>query len=83
MDTFSNQISHVDSSNTAIVYLTTSGSILLSTKYKTKKIKNPIVYESIKHFAIVGGNTVNALEKCKTWLLDVCYENADQCLFVL
>lgn len=74
MDIFSNQILCVDSSNTAIVYLTASGSMLLSTKFKTKKIKKPIVYESIKHFAIVGGNTVNAQEKCKSLLwLDDCF----------
>lgn len=78
MDIFLNQITYVDSSNTAIVYLTTSGSILLSTKYKTKKIKKPIVYESIKHFAIVGGNTVVAQEKCKYFFaFDFSYENGN------
>lgn len=65
METFSHQIAYVDSSNAAIVVLTTSGLILLYAKFKVKTLKKPIVHESVKHIAIVGGNPVNTQEKCR------------------
>lgn len=50
----------MDSSNAAIVCLTSSGLMLLYAKYKMKTIKKPIVHESVKHIAIVGGGSINA-----------------------
>lgn len=45
----------MDSSVAAIACLTSSGLMLLYAKYKMKTIKKPIVHESVKHIAIVGG----------------------------
>lgn len=59
IETYSHLISYVDSSNAATVCLTSSGSMLLYTKYKLKTLKKPIIYESIKHVVIVGGEFVN------------------------
>lgn len=67
LETFSHAIAYVDSSNAAIVCLTTSGLMLLYANYKVKTLKKPIVHESIKHIAIVGGHPVvnaNAPDKC-------------------
>lgn len=55
LKTHANSIAYVDSSNAAIVCLTGSGLMLLYAKYKMKTIKKPIVHESVKHIAIVGG----------------------------
>lgn len=55
LKTHENSISYVDSSNAAIVCLTGAGLMLLYAKYKMKTIKKPIVHESVKHIAIVGG----------------------------
>lgn len=68
LKTHANSISYVDSSNAAIVCLTGSGLMLLYAKYKMKTIKKPIVHESVKHVAIVGGGSggggsANAQEK--------------------
>lgn len=41
--------------------------MLLYANYKVKTLKKPIVHESIKHIAIVGGHPVvnaNAPDKC-------------------
>ncbi|XP_055309724.1 inhibitor of Bruton tyrosine kinase [Sitodiplosis mosellana] len=63
LETFSHQIAYVDSSNAAIVVLTTSGLILLYAKFKVKTLKKPIIHESVKHIAIIGGSLVNTQEK--------------------
>lgn len=60
MEVFAHSIAYVDSSNAAIVCLTTSGLMLLYAKFKVKTIKKPIVHETVKHIAVVGGNPINA-----------------------
>ncbi|XP_031631768.1 inhibitor of Bruton tyrosine kinase [Contarinia nasturtii] len=59
LETFSHDIAYVDSTNGAIVVLTTSGLMLLYTNHKVKTLKKPILHESIKHIAVVGGNSTN------------------------
>lgn len=71
LETFSHQIAYVDSSNAAIVCLTTSGLMLLYAKFKVKSLKKPIVHETIKHVAVVGGSVDNAniQEKCESFVI--------------
>lgn len=63
LESFAHSIAYVDSSDAAIVCLTTSDIMLLYAKYKMKTVKKPIVHETIKHIAVLGGNSVNTQDK--------------------
>lgn len=59
LETFAHSIAYVDSSNAAIVCLTSSSLMLLYAKFKVKTLKKPIVHESVKHIAVKGGTLAN------------------------
>lgn len=63
----------VDSSDAAIVCVTTSGMILLYAKFKVKTIRKPIAHEHIKHIAVTGGDPVNVAitTKCEFQVIQV------------